>query len=182
MSITDECNSDHARTQRRSLEKHGSWEYKDPLVRVGNAFMDLASMEDTNSYYATLDRDYKHQFADVFRQATIETATQGPEHCICLKDETKSVDGRMMRVPPNYHVAMKHFLMEIVKAGRLRPSHPNPTLCIVDPRVVHDYRALNELNENTVKDQTPLPRQDAILQRMVWAFIRGKIDLKDAFY
>jgi hypothetical protein len=85
-----------------------------------------------------------------------------------------------MRVPPKDHVAMKRFLMEIVKAGR--PSHPNPTLCTVDPRVVHDYRALNELNENTVKDHTPLPRQDAILERMVRAFIRGKIDLKDTFY
>jgi hypothetical protein len=45
-----------------------------------------------------------------------------------------------------------------------------------DSRVVHDYRALNE---NTIKDNTPLPRQDAILERMVWAFIRRKIDLKE---
>jgi hypothetical protein len=49
----------------------------------------------------------------------------------------------------------------------------------VDPRVVHDYRALNE---NTIKDHTPLPRQDVVLERMVRAFIRGKIDLKDAYY
>ena len=49
----------------------------------------------------------------------------------------------------------------------------------VDPRVVHDYR---ELNENTIKDHTPLPRQDLVLERMVRAFIRGKIDLKDAYY
>jgi hypothetical protein len=92
-SITDERNSDRARTQRRSLEKNGLWEYKDPLVRVGNAFMDLASMEDTNSYYATLDRDYKHQFADVFDKLPSKLPPKGgPEHCICLKDKTKSVD------------------------------------------------------------------------------------------
>jgi hypothetical protein len=48
-------NSDRARTQRRFLKKDGSWRYKDPLVRVGNVFIDLASMEDTDSYYATLD-------------------------------------------------------------------------------------------------------------------------------
>jgi Reverse transcriptase (RNA-dependent DNA polymerase) len=93
-----------------------------------------------------------------------------------------------MRVPPKYHAAMKRFLMENVKAGHLRPSSSStssgtfmtpksdPT---VDPRVVHDYRALNE---NTIKDHTPLQRQDAILERMVRAFIWGKIDLKDTFY
>jgi hypothetical protein len=50
------------------------------------------------------------------------------------------------------------------------------TVVTVDSRVVHDYRALNE---NTIKDNTPLPRQDAILERMVWAFIWRKIDLKE---
>jgi predicted nucleotidyltransferase len=46
----------------------------------------------------------------------------------------------------------------------------------VDPRVVHDYRALNE---NMIKDNTPLPRQDAILERMVLAIIRRKLDLEE---
>jgi hypothetical protein len=63
--------------------------------------MDLASMEDTDSYYATLDRDYKHQFADVFADKLPSKLPPkgGPEHCIRLKDENKSVNGRMMHVP-----------------------------------------------------------------------------------
>ena len=104
------------------------------------------------------------------------------------KDENKTTEGRLTRVPTKYYPAMKRFIEENVKAGRLRPSSSStssgtfmtpksdPT---VDPRLVHDYRALNE---NTIKDHTPLPRQDAILERMVRAFIRGKMDLKDAFY
>ena len=47
------------------------------------------------------------------------------------------------------------------------------------PRVVHDYRMLNE---NTVKDHTPLPRQDQILRRLGLAKILGFLDCPTAFY
>ena len=44
---------------------------------------------------------------------------------------------------------------------------------------MHDYR---EFNEKTVKDHTPLPRQDEILELLVNIVIRGKIDLVNAYY
>jgi RNase H-like domain found in reverse transcriptase/Reverse transcriptase (RNA-dependent DNA polymerase) len=47
------------------------------------------------------------------------------------------------------------------------------------PRVVHDYRALND---NTVKDHTPLPRQDEILEPFVSAKVWGKIDMPESYY
>ena len=47
------------------------------------------------------------------------------------------------------------------------------------PRVVHDYRALNT---ETVKDHTPLMRQEDILDCMAHALVRGKIDLVCAYY
>ena len=49
----------------------------------------------------------------------------------------------------------------------------------VRPRMVHDYRMLNE---NTVKDRTPLPRQDEILEPFVTAKVRGKIDMPESYY
>ncbi len=49
----------------------------------------------------------------------------------------------------------------------------------VDPCGVHDYRALNE---KMVKDHTPSPRQDEILELLVRAVVRGKIDLVSAYY
>ena len=93
-----------------------------------------------------------------------------------------------MRVPTKYWPALQRFINTNLKAGRLHPSSShisagtfptpkkNPT---VDPCVVHDYRALNE---KTVKDHTLLPRQDEILELLVRAVVRGKIDLVNAFY
>jgi hypothetical protein len=83
---------------------------------------------------------------------------------------------------------MIEFIEEHLLAGRIRPSSshiasgtwmiPKHDL-LAFPRVVHDYR---QLNENTVKDHTPLPRQDEILQHLANAQIRGKIDLTNAYY
>jgi hypothetical protein len=47
------------------------------------------------------------------------------------------------------------------------------------PRVIHDYRILNE---NMVKDHTPLPRQDQILRRLYQASILGFMDYPTVFY
>ena len=47
------------------------------------------------------------------------------------------------------------------------------------PRVVYDYRALNV---KTVKDHTPFPRQDDIIECLARAIIRGKIDLVCTYY
>ena len=46
-------------------------------------------------------------------------------------------------------------------------------------QVVHDYRALNN---NTVKDHTPVLQQDLILRRIVQAVVKGYIDLPDTYY
>ena len=50
---------------------------------------------------------------------------------------------------------------------------------IAMPRIVYDYRMLNE---NTVKDHTPLPRQDQILRRLCLAVVLGFLDCPTAFY
>jgi hypothetical protein len=83
---------------------------------------------------------------------------------------------------------MMEFLEEHLKAGRIRPSSSHiasGTWMIpkedpnVMPRVVHDYRAVNG---NTVKDHTPLTRQDDIIEKLANAVVRGKIDLICAYY
>ena len=45
-----------------------------------------------------------------------------------------------------------------------------------DPRVVHDYR---ELNDNTVKDYTLIPSQDEVIEMIARAKVHGKIDRPD---
>ena len=47
------------------------------------------------------------------------------------------------------------------------------------PCVIHDYRMLNE---NTVKDYTPLPRQNQILCRLALTKILSFLDCFTAFY
>jgi hypothetical protein len=111
-----------------------------------------------------------------------------PRHRIILKDPDKSINGRMFALPEKFLNHMLDFLEEHLAAGRIRPSSSNMaagTWMIpkedktVMPRVVHDYRALNE---NTVKDHTPIPRQDQILRRLAKSAIRGFVDCPTAYY
>ena len=46
-------------------------------------------------------------------------------------------------------------------------------------RVVHNYRVFNV---RTVKDHTPFPQQDNIIEYLARAIIYGKIDLVCAYY
>ena len=71
-----------------------------------------------------------------------------------------------MHVPTKYLAGFKKWIDDHIKAGRLVPSssHISSGTLLTPkkdpelfPRVVHDYRVLNE---NTVKDHTLLPRQD----------------------
>ena len=86
-----------------------------------------------------------------------------PKHRIILKDKKKVIKRYMMRVPNKYLKAFKQWIDEHVKAGRLvaSKSHISSATFLVPkkdpntfPRVLHDYQSLNE---NTVKDHTPLP-------------------------
>ena len=87
-------------------------------------------------------------------------------------------------MPTRYWSKLKEFIEIHLKAGRIRPSSshiasgtimvPKETDPDGMPRVVHDYRALNA---ETVKDHTPLTRQEDIIESMARAVIRGKIDL-----
>ena len=47
------------------------------------------------------------------------------------------------------------------------------------PHVMHDYHALNE---NTIKDHTPLPHQDLIIHQLAKAKYRGKLDSPNSYY
>ena len=148
-----------------------------------------ALADEFESKYTELHAAFVKQYVDVFSTELPSRLPPngGPTHRIILKDD-KPINGKLMRVPTKYWPALQRFINANLKAGRLRPSSShisagtfltpkkNPN---VDPRVVHDYRALNE---KTVKDHTPLPRQDEILELLVRAVVRGKIDLVNAFY
>jgi len=137
-----------------------------------------------------LNKKYIYEFDDVFTDKLPNKLPNpnAPRHRIILEDEKMSVNGRMFRLPTRYWPRMIEFLEEHLKAGRIRPSSSHivsgtwmipkkdPT---VMPRVVHDYRTVNA---KTVKDHTPLTRQDDIIENLAKAVVRGKIDLICAYY
>jgi RNase H-like domain found in reverse transcriptase/Reverse transcriptase (RNA-dependent DNA polymerase)/Integrase zinc binding domain/Chromo (CHRromatin Organisation MOdifier) domain/Retroviral aspartyl protease/Zinc knuckle len=140
--------------------------------------------------YLQLHEKYIYEFDDVFTDKLPNKlpSPDAPRHRIVLEDENISINGRMFRLPNRYWPQMRDFLDEHLAAGRIRPSSSHiasgtwmiPKDDPIDmPRVVHDYRALNA---KTVKDHTPLTRQDDIIEKLARGKIRGKIDLICAYY
>ena len=96
-------------------------------------------------------------------------------HRIILKDEKKPINSRLLWVPAKYYLPMRRFILENVRCGWLRPSTSHISFRTLmtprsnpmdDLRMVHDYR---QLNDNTVKDHTPIPRQDETIEMIVRA-------------
>lgn len=133
------------------------------------------------------------EFADVFpdvlpaltRDYLERTTTR---HRIRLADPGKTHNQRGFNVPRKWRERWKKMLEEHLAAGRLRPSSspfasaafiiPKKDLA-ADPRWVNDYRSLND---NTIKDRTPLPIPDEVLADAAHAQVWGKIDLTNAFF
>ena len=144
----------------------------------------------SNENYLRLNEKYILEFNDVFTDKLPNKlpASDAPRHRIILEDDKMSLNGRMFRLPTRYWPQMIEFLDEHLKAGRIRRSSSHiasgtwmipkgdPTAM---PRVVHDYRTLNS---KTIKDHTPLTRQDDIIERLANGKVRGKIDLICAYY
>jgi hypothetical protein len=140
--------------------------------------------------YLQFHEKYVYEFEDVFidKLSNRLSSPDAPRHHIVLEDEKMSINGRMFRLPIRYWIQMRDFLDEHLAADRIRPSSSHiasgtwmipkddPTIM---PRVLHDYRGLNV---KTIKDHTPLTRQDDIIERLAKAKIRGKIDLICAYY
>ena len=146
--------------------------------KSGTACMKLPTEAELKRMEQETRADYKDVFADELPNKM--PLADGPKHCIVLKDEKKVINRRMMWIPNRYLKAFKQWLDEHVKAGRLVPSksHISSATFLVPkkdpntfPRVVHDYQ---QLNENTVKDHTPLPQQETILKHAANALIHGK--------
>ncbi|GAA6026234.1 hypothetical protein JCM8202_000461 [Rhodotorula sphaerocarpa] len=133
------------------------------------------------------------EFADVFPDV-LPALTEdylsriATRHRIRLQDPSRRQNQRGFNVPRKWRERWKAMLEEHLASGRLRPSSsPYASAAFVipkkdpsaDPRWVNDYRALND---NTIKDRTPLPIPDEVLADAALAKIWGKIDLTNAFF
>jgi hypothetical protein len=139
---------------------------------------------------ALLDCEMRGEFLDLFPlelPPVVET-TSTMRHHLKLIDPTLVHNQRGYARPRRYLESWRRLLDQHVAAGRLRPSSSpfgSPAFIIPKkdltelPRWVNDYR---KLNANTVKDRTPLPLPDKVLQSCAGAKIWGKIDMTNSFF
>jgi len=112
---------------------------------------------------------------------------RGVEHAIQLKPGTAPPPARGLRHQSERDAAVLH---EYVTNGELagilqKSTSPYGSMALVvmkkdgTPRVVIDYRALNEV---TVKNKYPLPLMDELFDRVAGARVFSTIDLRNGFH
>ena len=111
---------------------------------------------------------------------------RGIRHEIELKPGTKYCVTRQWPLPKEQVEAIDEFFRKRQLAGQVRESkspHSSPTFCVRKAsgawRIVHAY---NKLNAATVPDQTPIPRQDQLIDSMSGCSVYSSLDLTDGYY
>jgi len=112
---------------------------------------EVNSLAEEPPEYTSLNDFFRKEFPDVFtlKRGGRLPPKGGPIHRIILKEEKKSINGRLIRVPAKYYIPMHRFILENIRCRWLHPSmshslsgtlmapRKDPT---DDPRVVHNYR------------------------------------------
>ena len=112
---------------------------------------------------------------------------RGVEHAISMQPGSLPPPARPLRHQSQRDAAvMKEYVEAGLKAGILRPStSPYGSMALIvkkkdgTPRVVIDYRALNEV---TIKNKYPLPLMDELFDRTQGASFFTSIDLRNGFH
>ena len=112
---------------------------------------------------------------------------RGVEHAIQLLPGAMPPPARPLRHQSERDAAvMKEYVEAGLKSGTLQPSvSPYGSMALIvkkkdgTPRVVIDYRALNEV---TVKNKYPLPLMDELFDRTQGARFFASIDLRNGFH
>ena len=130
-----------------------------------------------------------HEFADVFPDKLPDglPPNRGVEHTIELKPDSRPPPARPLRHQSSKDLAVfEEYTRSLIASGQLRVSHsPYGAMALIvrkqdgTPRVVVDYRALNE---QTVKNKYPLPLMDEMFDRVHGAKFFTKIDLRTGFH
>lgn len=165
------------------------------LERVGELEKEQEEMDrrrKDREELAELDASLRQEFADLFptELPPVVDNTSPVRHRIDLvqADPNKIPNRAGYACPRRYRESWRRLLDQHIAAGRLRPSsspYSSPAFIIPKkdpaelPRWVNDYR---QLNSNTVKDRTPLPLPDEVLQTCASASVWGKIDMTNSFF
>ena len=106
-------------------------------------------------------------------------------HEIPLIDESKQLKHRLPKCPEAFHSELARKIEWYTTTGWWVPAaakQVTPILCI--PKKNGTLRTMFDLRqqkENTWKDVTPFPDQDAIHHDIAWAKFRSKLDMTEAY-
>ncbi|CAI5713732.1 unnamed protein product [Peronospora destructor] len=132
--------------------------------------------------------DIAREYADVFpdKISAELPADRGVQHEIDLVPGSKYCVTRQWPLPRHQIKAIDEFFEDRRKLGHVRESislHSSPTFCVKKAtggwRIVHVF---SNLNDATIPAQTPIPRQDMVLNSMAGSVLFSVIDLTDGFY
>ena len=126
------------------------------------------------------------EYKDVFAEPTELPPDRGLGHVIPIIPGSKAPSRGIYRMSPKELDALKLWVADMIKKGYIVPSKSPfgaPVMFVEKQdgslRLVVDYRATNAV---TVKNTAPLPRIDALLDKMNGKTIFSSMDLQSGYY
>ncbi|PNX99071.1 retrotransposon-related protein, partial [Trifolium pratense] len=125
-------------------------------------------------------------FGHLFQSPTTQPPQRLQNHSIPLLDESKIVKIRPYRYPHSQKAQIEIMVEDMLKQGIIQPStspFPSPIILVKKKDGTWcfgtDYRALNAL---TIKDSSPLPTVDELLDELYGAKFFSKLDLRSGYH
>jgi hypothetical protein len=126
------------------------------------------------------------EYEDVFRDDLPYGLPRHGEHEMEVNPQAGAIHAPCMRQSADQERTIEEFVIKMVERGLMRESqspHGAPTFCVRKPgggwRVVHDFRRMNAA---TLRQTSPMPRKDRILDGMVGGELFSCFDLLSGYY
>ncbi|KAK8938871.1 hypothetical protein KSP39_PZI011490 [Platanthera zijinensis] len=126
------------------------------------------------------------EFDDVFGEPRNLPPNRGHEHHIRLKDDKADINLRPYRYSPLQKTEIEGLVKEMLEVGTVRPSgspFASPVVLVKKTdgswRLCVDYR---KLNQNTVKDNFPIPLIEELIDELHGAVFFSKLDLRAGYH
>ncbi|GKE34920.1 putative mitochondrial protein, partial [Tanacetum coccineum] len=126
------------------------------------------------------------EFDDVFAVPTDLPPKRSCDHRIPLKDKSTVVNVRPYRYPPNQKDIIETMSTELLDSAVIRLSHTlfsSPIVLVKKKdgtwRLCIDYR---HLNKNTIKEKSPIPIIEELIDELQGAKNFSKLDLRSGYH
>ncbi len=125
------------------------------------------------------------KYKSIFEQTLPKGLPPHGDHEIEVQPGTGAMFRQQWRLSPEQAQTIKEWVKSMLDAGLIQPSispHAAPIFFVKKPvgwRIVHDYRLLNS---KTIRQSTPMPRKESVLDRMANSHWFSTMDLLSGYY